>query len=375
MPAVDRVDLEARLERQRTFFCEAKGHFLVFASCSDGVVHPEVTIDLDGWPALVSEDLLEERAFDLGVSKMRSVKATAVSQQRLDDDSCPFPGWLQATSDWGVGATAALFTGGDVVFEESTSYTTAPLLQTWDDLDDLCFNPDNRWVRYDLDLWRGMESEYAEGIPVTPHLFRSPLDLANDLRGNRLFIDLYDHPEQVKRLLDWCTDSIIELDKLLRREIPLLRCAPGGAWGVALPSPGMLFLNGDPVDLISDEMAREFNTPYVEKLIDYAGALYFHHHSVGVSRARTVSAIRGLTVQEILQDPNGPRLVDCVDEKLIAASWETPIDFHVYLTDTPELDRVLEQLSHGRFIVRVEGETETDCRRLVERVRRWDWGA
>ena len=80
----------------------------------------------------------------------------------------------------------------------------------------------------------------------------------------------------------------------------------------------------------------------------------------------------GVTVQDILQDPNGPRLVDCIDQDLIAASRMAPIDFGPSLNfEREDLDEVLEKLSEGRFIVRENAPTREEARALVMRVRRY----
>ena len=132
----------------------------------------------------------------------------------------------------------------------------------------------------------------------------------------------------------------------------------------------MMFVNGDPIDLISEEMGDRFNNPSVEKLIGYAGSLYLHHHSVGISRASSVSRIKGLSVQEILQDPNGPELLECVDDDLIDASLKAPIELGVNLSHAPDFDELLERLRQGRFIVHVHTETLNECRNLLDRIRK-----
>jgi len=355
--------LKSNLERQREFICDGVDSILVFANY--GKDRTPVNYPIEGQGPRLSEEFIRKNAFDLGVQAVRVAKVMTIDHEKMDDDYCP-----EVHIDWGVGMTAAFTTGGDVVFEDMTTYTTGPVVKTWDDLDDLKFSLDNRWISYAFEFWRGVESDYVDGIAVTPNVFRSPLDLANDVRGNDLFLDLHDNPEWVERLLDVCADSMIELDKMFRSEFQVLREAPGGVWGVGLPWPGMMFVNGDPVDLIAEEMCDRFNNPSVEKLIDYAGGLYLHHHSIGVSRASSVSRIKGLTVQEILQDPNGPNLLDCVDDDLINASLKTPIEVAVDLCQAPNFDELLERMKQGRFIVHVHTETLTECQDVLAQIRR-----
>lgn len=354
--------LQANLKKQNDFICNSKGHILLFAEYVKD--RTPVNYPIAGQGSRLSEEFLHKHAFDLGIQAMKGAKAQAIDHEKTGDDFCP-----GVHIDWGTGLTAAFTTGGNVIFEDNTTYTAGPILKTWSDLDKLKLDSDNKWMAYALDFWRGVESEYVEGIAVTPNVFRSPLDLANDLRGNDLFLDLYECPENVTKLIDLCAESIIRLDQRFRDEIRILREAPGGVWGVALPAPGMIFLNGDPIDLINEEMGHSFNKPSVEKIIKYAGSVYFHHHSIGVSRAFSVSWINGIIIQSLLQDPNGPRLLETVDEKLIKASLKAPIDYRVNLLEAPDHAGILERLRGGRFVVHLATETLSECKKAVKKIR------
>ena len=89
----------------------------------------------------LSEDLLRKHAFDLGIQSIRAAKAQAFDHEKIGDDWCP-----GVHIDWGVGMTTAFITGGNVVFEEGTTYTTGPVVKNWDDLDNLRFKSENKWI-------------------------------------------------------------------------------------------------------------------------------------------------------------------------------------------------------------------------------------
>ena len=359
---------KTRLERQRSVLKEGSGHLLVFAWYSEGGPAPAgEPYMIEGQTGTLSEEFLQKHAYDLGIQGVRHCTRHMNVLEAAEDDS------LHCIHiDWGTGACASLFTGRPVSFQEGTAYSTDTVIKSWDDIDRLKFDPENRWVKYELDFWRGVSSAHVDGIAVNPHLYRSPLDLANDLRGNRIFEDMYLAPEQVERLVSKCADLIIELDRHYRTEIPLLREAPGGVWGVALPEPGLIGLNGDPVDLISPEMGERFNHPYIERLVDYAGDVYFHHHTLGVSRVSSVAKIRGLMVQQFTPDPKCARVYDVLDETWVEASKRVPIDIWQNLAEAPDVDAALEMMRRGRFIVRFYTPTLGECRRLIERIRRFD---
>ena len=218
----------------------------------------------------------------------------------------------------------------------------------------------------------------AEELGFSPVLYRSPLDLAYDLRGaEQLYLDMFDDPKGLERLLDKCAEAIIGLDRLIRDRIRLLRDGPGGAMSMSLPAPTMLF-NGNPIDLISAEMVEQFDRTPMEKVTDYAGSAYFHHHSIGVRHAEIVRRMRGLTVQMMAQDPNGPLLTETVDEKVVETSLKVPIVLRFLralhrekLIDFPsQWKSLLDRTTHGRFIFDLILDTPEECRYYVESVRK-----
>ena len=182
-----------------------------------------------------------------------------------------------------------------------------------------------------------------------------------------LFTDLYDAPDAVDALLGYCTESILALQCHLEAQVRLLRSHMGGVWGVAV-APRMLFINGDPTDMISVSMAERFDYPWIARLRQGAGALYFHHHSIGILRAAPISRIPGLTIQQILQDPNGPRLEDALDEVLIEASLRTPIHLGMNLAQCARPEAIVERLHRGRFIVQASARTLEQARQIVAMV-------
>ena len=335
--------------------------------------HVDYALHGDDGP--MSEAYLQKHAFEEGVRIAKNVKVELENQIPVEDDSCPTSSWLNMGIDIGIGATTSLFTGQDCVWEQTTSYNTEYLMKSIDDLAKIRFSPDNRFVAYELEIWRGMASEYIPGIPVITHQLRSPLDLANALRGNDIFLDLYDCPEKVDSLLDACVEATKQYETLLRNEIPILRDAPGGCCGVALPRPGMMFINCGPIDLIDPAIGLRFNNPFIEKLAEFAGSLYFHHHSIGFDRAPVVGEIEGLTVQEIVQDPNGPKLIDHL-ESFVDPSRSRPIHLHIgypFFDDEnsgeEQLRRIIDRLRGGRFIIQVQSESLKELNRLLDVAR------
>jgi hypothetical protein len=349
----ERSDIEQHLrrtlDRQQDFFSGNKTNLLFFTEhCANMTYESCHESPIDGQPAVLTKAFIEKHAQDLGIQAMRRSMGAAAHHAMVGDDWYPFVN----LSGWGFGVTANLISGREaVVFQEGTSYTTGPVIKDWDDLGKLKLDLDNYWISQVRRYWKGVESAYdLEGIAVLPFTSRSPLDFACDLRGHSIFVDLYDHPDEVEALIGYCADSMISIDRHLRDQIPLLRTAPGGGWGVVFGKETVL-VNADPVDLISEAMGERFDNPGIERLVAYAGAVFYHHHSIGYKHAGHISRVKGLALQEILQDPTGPDLTAVLDDGLVDASRQVPIFFDVKLLAKPDYEKIIESLSRGRFIV------------------------
>ncbi len=380
--------IQTATERQRRFFA-GEGNLLFFTEyCSDATCDPAKITPIAGqfpskafpysnWP--YGKEFIGAHAYELGVQYTQMAAASAEYHAEIGDDWVPYI-WVT----WGTGGDAALLTGGedDVVFHEGYSTFKEPVIKDWADLENLKLDLDNFWIRSMREFWRGVESAYElEGVTVSPAQLRTPLDFAHELRGNALFTDFYDHPDEVYALLDFCTDSIIQIYRHLQDEFPILKTAPGGTWGVVFERD-TLWLNGDPVDLISNPLAKKFFIPSIEKLINEIGGILLHHHSIGYKKAPLLSQIPNLPLQEIAQDPNGPRVLEHIDDAMIAASHQTPIKLDANVLEAEAATDLMERLTEGRFILYVgmgehghyHPENIPKCREILTELRKYsDW--
>jgi hypothetical protein len=234
----------------------------------------------------------------------------------------------------------------------------------WAAIDDLTLDLDGEWVQLVLSrnraLWRHWEEDYF----FLPTKHRSPLDAANGIRGNALFEEMHTAPERVKRLVDWCVDCELAIERLLAEEA-------GGPldWGIGiqrvwLPG-GAVWVNGDPVTMISREMMLEFDQPYTGRLFTTANGGFFHNHTMGLYQVDQVARTPGTILQHYNRDPNCLRVSEVMRddptmrETILASSRVTPI--YVDLVERAELPDLKPYLPEGRFILEVicaPGETE-----------------
>ncbi len=357
-------DFSDRFKRQEDFFINMKGNLLAFGNYQKKKDPFEIYTGLGKYE--LTETVIKEKAFDIGVERVKICMQEAVVHNEIGDDFIP----CINPAHWGSGFKIAIFTGSKLRFVKGTAYPTEYFIDTWEKLDNLEFNYLNNWIKILLKYWKGIESVFVPGILVTPFLYKSPLDLAFGMRGNEIFIDMIDNPIFLDTLLEFCVDNMIMLDTYLRNNVSILDLEPNGAAGMYL-SDKVIWMNGDPVDLISIEFGDRFNKPSLEKLADYSESLFFHHHSIGYNRANSISKIRGLRVQNIDQDPNGPNLFDVIDNSLIEASLRVPIDLSANLADVSNIEQKLKLLCEGRFILHIEADTLDRCKDLVNLVKKY----
>ena len=289
---------------------------------------------------------------------------------RIRDDTVP-----SALVYWGIGSITAAMTALEPFHDGITSWLEPTL--SWEQINQLRFDPDNKWIQFALHVNQALWNLWDEDYHVLPFLHRSPLDAANGIRGTELFTEMYTDPKQVHRLLNWCVDWQLALERFLDRNVK--RPAPSGwgtaVWGAWLPDGGV-FVNGDPVGLISREMALEFEQPYTARLFTNTGGGFFHNHSVGLYQADLVSSTPGTLVQFFVNDPKQPTgpqaLLDIPDlrEKLLAGSLKAPIGINGVPLD--RLDELLDIARHGRFVLAMDADIKDPSRDfsdVIQKVR------
>jgi len=287
---------------------------------------------------------------------------------RFDDDAVP-----TALVYWGIGGINAALTGLEPFHDGTTSWVEPNL--DWDDIDQLRFDPTNKWVRFALHVNQALWDLWDGDFHVLPFLHRSPLDAANGVRGNELFAEMYTRPERVHRLIGWCVDWQLAMERFLHENAPR-PCEDGwgtAVWGTWLPDRAV-FVNGDPVGLISREMALEFEQPYTARLFAGTGGGFYHNHTIGLYQTDLVSKTPGTLVQYFVDDPHQPSgaeaLLDIPElrEKLLASSLEVPIGIGV---PAARLDEALDVARRGRFLlILVDADAEAGDDHIHEMVRK-----
>ena len=177
--------------------------------------------------------------------------------------------WVPAlTFGYGFGYFGAVFCDAEVTFVPDTSYIAETGLEI-PEITDEYLNRDRPWRRIILDQTAYFSEKCAGEMFVEPFPNPSPLDMINMFRGNELFLDLYEEPEELKKLLDRCAAASVRFNRQIetrRGDRKVMGAVSFGTW-----HPSGICLLEDAADLCSPETYREFGMSYTQKVLDALG--------------------------------------------------------------------------------------------------------
>jgi hypothetical protein len=278
--------------------------------------------------------------------------------KELDNDYIP-----AVSPDMGAGVNSGWFSGAEVIMGEDTSWVH-PVILEWGDLGKLRVDESNRWVCLLKEMVR-CSVDICDGgyVPGTfPHF--GPGDMANALRGNELFYDIYDEPEMVHALMDKCADATIWLERELRR---IAGTIEGGNVTANMWFPGPApYLSEDFTDLCSADSFREFGFKYTQKMLDALGGAYIHHHAKGYHVHKEIAALKGLRTLEISLDPNGPKPAEHLEE-LFDLNGSVPLMIRCSAQD---VYRHIEEMKKGRLVIMLNIDNLDEGREVMRFIRK-----
>ena len=276
----------------------------------------------------------------------------------LDNDYFP-----ALSVNMGYGVHSAYYSGQEVIFGKETSWTR-PCIHSPDDISRLEMDEGNDWFRkiHEITeyLIKWQEGDYA----VSGFSNAGPGDMANALRGNDIFYDLYDNPEMVRRLMDQCADAVIWLESSLDK---LCGRVNGGSVTANCWFPGRVpYLSADFDDLCSVETFLEYDFKYMQKVIDAFDGAFVHHHAKGLHIHRAVAALKGLRLLEISLDPNMPRPVDSLPD-IYEMNGGVPLMIRCHAND---VYKYIDELRAARTVIMLNIDDLEQGREAMKLIRK-----
>ncbi|MEA4883675.1 MAG: uroporphyrinogen decarboxylase family protein [Clostridia bacterium] len=296
-----RPELESCMSRVRAFFSGIPST----SGASDSPSIPSALIYTFPSVLTLKGPSLNQYDFEEGISSYLddylSYQAELMDIRRgIDDD------WIPSVVPYmGIGEFSA-FVAGDIEFGDDTSWAK-PVITEKSDLARLSLDPANRWfVRLNAATRYTLEKIAPYRIPLGRGYY-SPLDLAWALRGEAIYMDFYEDPEFVHRLMKLATDATIWFASAQIREIFAPQFAHElSAWHCA---PNRIAVSEDISSLCSPAHYREFGAPYTQRAFDAFGIGEVHCHSAGPHVMPEFLKLKHLRQIQIVADPNQTRPV------------------------------------------------------------------
>lgn len=262
----------------------------------------------------------------------------------------------------------AAFYGTELEYGEVTSWSK-PVVRDWSDTDNLNLDMNNAYVKKLKDLTR-CALEKCEGKSMVGYTDLHPgVDCAAAWRDpQRLCLDLYDNPEEVKSLIEI---AITDFQKIYNHFDAMLK-AKGQlsvSW-MGIPSFGKMHIPScDFSALISKEFFNDFCLPVLQREVKPMTHNIFHVDGKGVAKhldrilavpeVHTIQWVQGVGAdQPILQ------WIPLIKE--IQAKKPVIVDLQKH-----ELEPFIEQMDPKGIFLWVATDNEEEEKAILKRLERW----
>ena len=276
----------------------------------------------------------------------------------IDDDLLP------SVMPWfGIAEHSAIL-GGDIHFTDITSFQV-PFITDWDRLDSIVLSEDNKWFKMIMNSFRYLKEKTEGHFLVRLRGAEGPMDMANAIRGNVFYSDLYDYPDEVRRLLSVCEKGMrwyFEHQKKIVGEL-------GGGWltgySVWMPGSSAGHVTEDASVMCSSEMYREFGRPIMEQFCAGLDNVLIHLHGAGKHAFKDIVSIPQFTVVEFTNDPKHPSGMQLFREYENILSDKIVM---LHLT-RKEIEENREFLRTKKVIIEYAAESVLDAGAMIKTVR------
>jgi hypothetical protein len=284
-------------------------------------------------------------------------------RQAIIDDRLPV-----ARVSFGSAAFGA-FLGAEITFELGIGWAY-PFLDSYEKMDALRFDPDNEWIfrqRQACDYFLAR----AKGLfPLCEMEPSDGLNFVEAIRGSQAYLDVYDHPAELHRLLHLGSDFNVQFIDLQRSILAPNLYYDGGLFSMFwcwLPGEAP-WMSIDAYGNCSPQIFQEFGAPYLQQMMDYYGGGWLHIHSHATHLLPEVVKMDKLLGIGVADDPNAPRGFDSL-MAIRQVTGDIPLQIDC---QAQELERGMNSRTlpgNTMYLVREGVQTVDQANHLVDQAR------
>ena len=278
----------------------------------------------------------------------------------IDDDSIP-----STCPRFGIAEHSA-WAGTKVHLQENTSLPE-PIIRDWADLDSLRLSEAAPWFQYMKKGYDYLRSRKDGTFLLSVRGTEMPMDLANALRGDDIFMDFLADKEPAHRLLAWCVTGLRWYYNHLL------------SWADEIDGGQLLFytsswlgprplghVSNDAAMLCSREVYEEFGYPYEVQLMEGFGRLFYHVHTEKMHFLPKAATLPRLTFMEMTPDPKSPDPIEDLPN-IFAHTGQAAL---VLYGNPAQLARAIEPLKQRNAFLTIRCKDRAEAIEVVRFVRK-----
>lgn len=280
--------------------------------------------------------------------------------EMIEDDFIP------STSPWYGIAEHTAFLGGKVDFTESTTFQHQ-ICENIEEFHDLKLDRNNFWIRLVVDGIAYMREKWGEYIPIRMRGADGPSDIANAIRGNELFYDIYDDPDELYEMMKFCAKATNFTLDLQRQQATKIADGCINGFGIWMPGRCVGHISEDFSTMISREVYEEHFFHALKSCVKGCDMAMLHVHSLGERMIPAFAEVDEIKIMELSSDPNCARAVDVYRKYRDVLNDKVVIVAPTY----EELISMEDLFESSRTIIWYYAQDEEDAKRALAAVEKY----
>lgn len=342
--------VENVVRRGKAFYgTKEPGHFLVNA---------HVPAQAPPIPPLSEFDLERQLAEWLDC-RLEAARPGWAAKQGIDDDSIP-----SICPHFGIAEHAA-WLGLEVRLQETTCLAT-PVLESPEDMRKLTLSDRTRWFQYMKRGYEHLRGREDGTFFLSVRGAVAPMDMANAVRGNDLFVDFLLQPTFAHCLMEflvgaihWYYSHLIAwADEIAGGHV----FAMGNGW---MADRCVGHLSNDAAMLCAPEVYEEFGFPYERRLAAKYDRVFYHVHNAKIHFLPRVAKLPGLAMLQVANDPATTPAIENLS-RILAATGSANLMLHA---ESDQVRSCIDELKCRNVFLRVSCHDRSDAEDLIALVR------
>ena len=204
------------------------------------------------------------------------------------------------------------FMGGEIE-SDGHNIWSLPIDNIYNCLDAVKYNENNPWLAKFISAIEYYKQHKSDDFLISSPPAWGADDIAETLRGQNIYYDFYDSPEDLKELLRRCADFILDFHQRMLELIDHIDDGYIGWEGWWTPD-NCISVTSDASTNYSPEMFEKFILPMINYTVNKAGGrCWMHLEGSSIHIIDSLKKVNGLMLLQYTNNPKWARGIDMMD--------------------------------------------------------------